>query len=154
MCVCVCVCVELYLCFSIHLYAVKRDNLAFTFSRFVHCRPQCSMQFKGVVKIENIEATNAGVTSVCDDTEVPSDWLYREVAHSSRDTVSSTQCLYKTGSLSSRDTVSCCCGDTRNEKRLLTHYLAKPGYNVKAILKTCDLFICGDITCGTLMLIR
>jgi len=64
------------------------------------------MQFKDVVKVENIEATNAGVTSVCDDTEVPSDGLYRAGALSSRDTLSSTQCLYRAGSFSSRDTVS------------------------------------------------
>jgi hypothetical protein len=51
---------------------MERDNLAFTFTRFVHCHPQRIMQFRGVVKVKYIEATFAGVTSVCAGTEVPS----------------------------------------------------------------------------------
>jgi hypothetical protein len=65
-------CVELYLWFPIRLYAMERDSLAFTFTRFLHCHPRRIMQFRGVVKVINIEAADAGVTSVCDGTEVPS----------------------------------------------------------------------------------
>ena len=70
-------CVEPYLCLPARLYAMERDDLTFTFTHFVHCRPQRIMQFKGVVKIKNIEATDAGVMPVCDDTEVPSDYTER-----------------------------------------------------------------------------
>jgi hypothetical protein len=44
------VCVELYLCLPIRLYAMERDNLAFTFTYFVRRHPQHTMQFKGIVK--------------------------------------------------------------------------------------------------------
>jgi hypothetical protein len=66
---------------------MERDNLAFTFTHFVHCHPQRIMQFKGVVKVKSIEATDAGLMSVCDDTEVPS--VYTEQARSA----AATQCL-------------------------------------------------------------
>jgi len=60
--------------------------LRYTFTRFVHCHLQRIMQFRGVVKVKNIEATDAGVTSVCDGTEVPS--TQTEQAH----LAAATQC--------------------------------------------------------------
>ena len=103
------ICVELYLCLPIRLYAIERDNLTFTFTHFVHCHPQRIMQLKGVVKVKNIEATDAGVMTAkypvfiqcgllaaATQCQVPS--VYTEGSLSSRDTVSSTQCFHSAGS--------------------------------------------------------
>jgi len=102
-----------------------------------------------VLSVSTEQARSAAATQC----QLPS--VLTEQARSAAATQCQVRSVY-TEQARSADATQChvACGNTRNEKDLLTLYLEKPRYNAEAILKTYELFINGDVRYSTVSSVK